>query len=216
MPTPYLDLPVFTTSDTSKLDTLLNSITSALDTGVQSKLLSIGVQRGPSSGRIAAAATATKGDLWSDTTDDLLYRYNGTRWLLLPGQMLATMTGPTASVAGPAGTLVGTVASTPTLPVGQRVKVMAGYSQYSSGSGSASFTRLQARNNAANVTYVDYDKLSGARGYSSFASGVHDSVTPLIMMTTSVAEKVSAGIYIASGTTGVYGTDGIELWIESA
>lgn len=106
-PTPNFGLPQFDDSDTSALDVLLNGVTSTLDTTLQAKLESFGLRKGTTTQR--NAFEATKGDYWSDTTDDLLYRYNGTAWVAIPPapfRMAAGTDSVTASfvtVAFPAG-----------------------------------------------------------------------------------------------------------------
>lgn len=149
----------------------------------------------------------------TDTSIEWIRR--GSAWFISPGQLLGIMEFGT-NVTGAAGTQVGTTVSTPVLPIGQAVKVAASYSQYQSGSTGANFSTLQARNNASDVTYATYDKRSGARGYSFATSGVNDSMTPVLFLTTTAAAKVSAALYIAAANTGVFGADGITVWIESA
>lgn len=169
--------------------------------------------------RAAMTAPNLRNGIEFQSTDGPNYltwqRRNG-GWYLAPGQVLAVMTGPASNITGAGGTLAGSIISTPTLSVGQRVKIMSNYSQYNVGNANSNYTVLRARNNAADVSFTVADMVIGARGYSSVTSGVHDTVTPAGILTTTVAAKVSAAVYLASATTGIYGQDGFQLWIESA
>lgn len=172
---------------------------------------------GTDSQRTALVAPQLRNGIEFQTTDtNLTWQRRSGTWFIAPGQVLGAMTGPATNVTGAAGTLAGTIVSTPVLPVGQRVKVFAFYSQYTTGTANANYTMLRVRNNAADVTYAIADMVVGMRGYSAATSGVHDSVTPAGIFTTTVAAKVSAGVYLASGTTGIYGQDSFQMWIESA
>lgn len=161
------------------------------------------------------AITAKPGDEWFDTGTGLTWQYVGSTWLLVAGQVLANMEYAT-NATGASGTLVGSVISTPVLPVGQRVKVSASYSQYASAATTASFVVMQSRNSATDVTYATYDKRSGTRGYSVTSGAVHTSVSPTHFLTATSAAKISAAIYLATASSAVYGGDLIQLWIESA
>lgn len=150
------------------------------------------------------------------TTNNGLYSwvYTGGAWQLEAGQVLA-QTESSTSVTGGAGTIVGSIVSTIALPIGQQVKVSACYSQYSTAVVPSNVV-LQSRNNATNVSFATYDKRTGTRGYSTAASQVQNSSTPFHFLTTTVAAKVSAAIYLNSASCGVFGGDNILLCIESA
>lgn len=140
----------------------------------------------------------------------------GGSWLLVPGQTLATLEYSGASVTGAVGTRVDGVASTPTLPIGQRVRVSATYSQYATAAATASLIYLHSRNNATDVTYADYTKRTGTRGYSASGGGVHSSSAPFHYLTTTVAAKVSAAVFLGSATSGIYAADVMTVSIQSA
>lgn len=165
--------------------------------------------------RAALTAPDLRNGIEFQTTDsNLVYLRTAGAWRIAPGTLLGSME-LTTNVTGAAGALVGTIVSTVALPVGQRVKVSASYSQYNVSAVNSNFTMLQARNSSANVSWTEYDKRAGARGWSSVAGQIHSSVSPWLILTATTAEKVSAGIYIASGTTGVSGADLISLSIEA-
>lgn len=216
MPTPNLNLPQFTTADTAKLDTLLNSITTALDTSLAAILAGFGARKGTNTQRDATitAGTAQTGDLWVSTTDGYLYRYSGSVWMFAPGQLLASMTSG-SNFSGAAGTLVGTIASTPVLPIGQRIKLVASYSQFRAGAAGDSVTQMNIRNSPTSVSYTTFDKSQTGRAYSPAAGNVVDNTTLVTVFTTTAAARVTAALYLAQANSGVYGPDGIDLLIEA-
>lgn len=79
--TPNLNLPIFTLADTARLDTLLNSLTSALDTNVQAKLTAASNFRlGIDNDRTALSGADLKDGLLFWTTDTkILWQYT-TSW----------------------------------------------------------------------------------------------------------------------------------------
>lgn len=214
--TPNLGITLLTPADTAKLDTLLNAMATTIDTNVAAILAGFATRKGTNAQREAThtAGTATTGDLWVSTNDGLLYRYSGTAWLLAPGQLIGSMSA-SGNFTGGAGTLVGTVASTPVLPVGQRVKVTASYSQFRAAAAGESVTQLNIRNSATQVTYATYDKSQTGRGYSPAAGNVVDNTTLVTTFTTTTAQRITAAIYVAAANSGVYGPDGIDLLIET-
>lgn len=161
------------------------------------------------------AYPAVSGDYWYDTTLGALMVRSGTTWLYAPGQIIGYMTS-SATFTGAAGTLVGSMVSTPVLPVGQRVKVFASYSQYSTANAGQSQVRLAMRNNASNVTAATFDKKSDTRGYSPSAGNVVNTSTPAFVYTTALGARITAALYLQGATSGVFGGDGIELWVETA
>ena len=210
--TPNFGMPILTVADNAKLDTLFNSMTSALDTNLKTALDIFALRRGTTSQRTASVATA--GDYWSDTTTNLLYRHNGTAWLIAPGQTLASMVGPAASSGVGAGAVIGSVISTPTLAVGQKLKIFSRFSQYNP-SGVTSVIDTSWRNNAANVSDTQRDGRVQSRG-SAAGAGFVVSTSNVATYTTTTSAKVSAGIFLNDATSGIFGADGTYLWIESA
>lgn len=183
---------------------------------IQDALTSIRTTNGSRKGTTTErnSATAVNGDYWSDTTTGFLYRYNGTKWLIAAGQVLASMVGPTSSIGGTAGTLIGTIISTPVLESGQKFKLMANFSQFSSTS-AASEVQTRWRNNASDVSYTTADGVVSSRtaGPANIVDGGRGAGA---ILTTTANAKVSAGIWTASANSAVYGQDGTHLWIESA
>lgn len=161
------------------------------------------------------AYPAVSGDYWYDTTLGALMVRSGTTWLYAPGQILGYMSAG-SNYTGASGTLVGSMVSTPVLPVGQRVMVTASYSQFSPNAGGQSQIRLAMRNNSANVQVSINDKKSDTRGYSPTAGAVVNTSTPTFLYTTALGARITAAIYLANSTSGVFGGDGIELWVASA
>lgn len=187
----------------------------AMQTSVQAAITSVrsgtSFFRGSTSQR--NSATAVKGDYWSDTTDMFLYKYDGSRWLYAPGQVLAYMSA--SATVGVAGSIVGTVARTPSLPIGQKVRVRSSrVSMYVAGAAGEVYYALRARNNASDVTNVDFTKTSTSRTYQRGSSNVTSCPGVEFQLTTSVAAPVSAALFVEFGVT--YGVDGQEIWIESA
>lgn len=183
---------------------------------VQAALTSIradnGIRKGTTTQR--NAATAVSGDYWSDTTDGLLYKRSGTTWFIAPGQLLGSMIGPTSNTTGGAGTLVGSIVSTPVLAIGQKVKITSRFSSFNGG-GNVSTIDTSWRNSATNVTNAARDGYTTSRGHTSSPGTV---VTPgggFLVVTATAAAKISAGIFLSDGTSAVYGVDGTHLAIES-
>lgn len=147
----------------------------------------------------------------TDTGLDWIYR---DAWFIAPGQVLGEMYW-TTTVVGTQLARVGGIVTTPKLPIGQRVKICASYSQFANQTGPVS-VRVAAHNGAEDVSPTVFTKSQVTRGYSASSAGVHDSVTPSFLLTTGLAERVSAAIYLNSPTSGVFGADGVSLWIEAA
>lgn len=150
-----------------------------------------------------------------DTDTGLEWYNNGTAWKLTPGQVLASMVGPAANTTGAIGTIVGTVISTPVLPVGQQVKIVSNFSQYRAVPGS-SYISTDWRNNASDVTSSARDGQVASRVHSDSNAQVVSGRGCNILWTTTTAAKVSAALYIRDANSGVYGVDGTHLYIESA
>lgn len=200
--------------DDYALTTDLAATADTVQDAITSLRAAAGSTRGTNTERDASSPTT--GALWNSTTDGFVYRYNGTSWLYAPGQILGSMVGPATNQSG-LNTLVGTVVSTPVLAIGQRVKIVASFSQYlTTGTGSA-VAETKWRNNATNVTATTFDGSAISRAAIA-ASGVAGSGRGAnLLVVAAAAAKISAGIFIGgSATSGVVGADGTYLWIESA
>lgn len=78
MPTTNFNLPLYTTSDTAALDTLLNGQSNALDTALLAAIWSFG---GTDAQRTALAAPKLReGITWRTTDTDLDWWYDGSGW----------------------------------------------------------------------------------------------------------------------------------------
>lgn len=157
------------------------------------------------------AAVGTKA---RDLGTGLEYVHNGSNWFIAPGQVLASMVGPTGNTGG-AGTLVGTVVSTPVLRTGQRFKVMADFSQFSLAVGIASVA-TKWRNDPAAVTSALFDRMVTSRTVGTATSQVTSGRGCRALDAAVTDARVTAGIFIDTGNSNVYGVDGTHLWIESA
>lgn len=142
------------------------------------------------------------------------YQYSPTGWFLIPGQTLAAMTGPSGNVGG-LGTLIGTVISTPPLRVGQRVKIISEFSQFSSAAGSSQ-VMTRWRNHADAVTFADADGNVVSRTVAPGGGQVSSGRGCNALVTAGTAARISAAIFSADAVSSVYGADGTFLRIESA
>lgn len=196
-------------------DYALTTDLAAMADTIQDALTAIRASSGTRKGTTTQrnAATATNGDYWADTTDNFLYRHNGTSWFYAPGQRLGYMSATATN--GVTNTIIGTVVSTPVLPVGQRLKVKSSrVSGSATGAGPISYALL-IRNNASDVTPALYDKDRLSRAYQGGGSLVVSVPGVETEFVTTAAAKVSAAIVLGSGTWTTFGADGQELWIES-
>lgn len=170
--------------------------------------------RGILADRGTIVPSPVEGDEFRATDTDHLYVYDGTKWLFAPGQVLASMV-HTANVTGAAGAIVGTKISTPDMEIGQKLKVTATLSQYATNVGPSSIN-MRTRNHASDVTNTTFDTVRTSRGYSTGGGAVNDSAHLVNLLTTTVAAKVSAALYLGTATSAAYGADTILLMIESA
>lgn len=186
-------------------------------TALRASIPSLGAYRtGSNADRIALSGAGLTPGLRFWTTDTLLdWVYDGAKWLIAPGQVLATMEGPTGNTSGN-GAIVGSVMSTPVLSVGQRFKIVGSASAFATTPGGLGEYRLNWRNASADVTFAAFTGQQTRRSFSSNASSVGSSLSFSVLGTASVAEKVSAALYTAQPQSSVYGADGTRFWIESA
>lgn len=160
------------------------------------------------------AWAAANGSQARTLDSDLLWVRRGGVWFVAPGQQLAYMTANSGQDV--ANQIIGTVASTIVLPAGQRLRVRCarvGGSAVSAGS--IAYT-LRILNGAADVSGTTGDKVVVARGYQNgggFVISIPGAETTFV---TTVAQKVTAGLFVHTGVWTVYAPDGQELWIESA
>ena len=136
-------------------------------------------------------------------------------WYLTPGQRLAYMSA--AVTNGVANTMIGTVAKTISLPVGQRVKIRCKpVSMYVATAGvGIVYYSMRAVNSATDIT------ASTPSPKSAFSRGAHPGTAGVVAvpgtemeLVTTVAQPVTAALFVEFGVT--YGADGQEIWIESA
>ena len=150
----------------------------------------------------------------TDTQLEWIWR-EGT-WFLTPGQVLDSMTGPSANGGG-AGVLIGRRITTPALPVGQRVKIFSNFSQYSTIPG-VSLVNTLWRNDGSDVSPAggSYVGSAGSRAYGASNAQVVGGRGANALFTATNAARVSVGIFTGTATSMVYGVDGTFLWVESA
>lgn len=146
-------------------------------------------------------------------TDLVWIRRAGT-WFVTPGQPLAYMAASSGTAV--VNSMIGSVASTPDLPVGQRVKVRCSrVSGFATSAGPLNYA-LKLRNNAADVTVSAFDKERISRAYQAGGGLVVSIPGVETEFVTTSAAKVTAALYLGTGVWTAYGLDGQELWIESA
>lgn len=135
-------------------------------------------------------------------------------WYLTPGQRLAYMTA--AVTNGVANTMIGTVAKTIALPVGQRVKIRCKpVSMYVAAASGIVYYSLRAINSATDIAPgTASPKTATSRAMHPGASGVVSVPGTEIELVTTVAQPVTAALFVDFGVT--YGADGQEIWIEAS
>lgn len=136
-------------------------------------------------------------------------------WRFTPGQVLASMVGPVPNTSG-TGVINGVIISTPILPLGQMVKIIADFSQYNAGAAGISAVRTAWRNSATDVSFATNDGFVTSRAASPSSAAVVSGRGVNALFTTTAAAKVSAAIYTETASSGIYGADGTHLRIESA
>lgn len=211
-------------SDDWDLTTDLAAMQVSNQTATASAIAAIRIpfQTGTNAQRLALSGANLYAGLTFRTSDNggfEWYNTNGTSagWRVSGGQILASINGPTGNTGGStAGTLVGSVASTIVLPVGQRFIVQATCSPYSNAASLPAEVACQWRNNAADVTFATYNARQVGRGYSAGGNLVLTSASFTMAGTTTVAAKVSAALYTVTAISQVYGADGTQLMIVSA
>ncbi|PRB08623.1 hypothetical protein CQ047_12140 [Microbacterium sp. MYb72] len=135
-------------------------------------------------------------------------------WYLAPGQRLAYMA--SAVTNGNANTIIGTVAKTIPLPIGQRVKIYCKpVSMYVAAAAGIVYYSIRATNAAADISPSTVSpKKTTSRGMHPGSSGVTSVPGTAMEMVTTQAQPVSAALFNEFGVT--YDVDGQELWIEAA
>lgn len=134
-------------------------------------------------------------------------------WYVAPGQQLAYMSAAVTNGVG--NTMIGTVAKTIALPIGQRVKIRCKpVSMYVAAASGLVYYSLRANNAAADVSPTVSIKTAYSRAMHPGASGVVSPPGTEIELITTVEQPVTAALFIEFGVT--YGPDGQELWIEAA
>lgn len=169
--------------------------------------------------RLALSGTSLVPGMRFQTTTNGSFEWintNGTAggWRISPGQTLASGEFAASTTAG--NTVIGAVVSTIPLPIGQKVRIHTrpvGLALPTASTGPVVYS-LRARNNASDVSFGTYDKMTTMRGNVSMTGGnVHTVPGNSFEFTTTVAAKVSAAIFTQNGI--VYNVDGQGVWIES-
>lgn len=176
-----------------------------------------GVRSGTGSRRGTAterdASTPTTGDLWVSTTDGFAYRWSGSVWHYAPGQIVADFV-YTGANSGGGGNPVGGTATTPPLPVGQKVKITARIAQYLTVAG-ATGAAMAALSGGATPTNTAFDARWIIRDYLPGSSVVGSSV---MIATHTVPSPGVLRVGITNNNVSswsIYGADGIEILIEA-
>lgn len=135
-------------------------------------------------------------------------------WYVAPGQQLAYMSAAVTNGVG--NTMIGTVAKTIALPIGQRVKIRCKpVSMYVAAASGSVYYSLRAINSATDIAPgTASPKIATSRAMHPGASGVVSVPGTEIEMVTTIAQPVTAALFVDFGVT--YGPDGQELWIEAA
>ena len=135
-------------------------------------------------------------------------------WYIAPGQQLAYMSA--AVTNGNANTIIGTIAKTTFLPVGQRVKIFCKpVSMYVAAAAGIVFYSIRAVNSATDISpSTTSPKKSTARAMHPGSSGVTSVPGTVMELITTQAQPVSAALFNEFGVT--YDVDGQELWIEAS
>lgn len=214
MPTANFGLPLYTTSDTAALDTLLNGQSNALDTALTNN---IGYFIGTNAARLAlSGGRLREGVKWYATDNDLEWYYTGTAWRISPGQILGSMYGTTSVTT--ASTLLGTVVtSSVALPAGQRFIVQSDAVGLFATTAGGVQAQMRWTTNGSAVT-VGTGSVRDIRVQVAAAGNVETAPGRLASDTMSVANTVSAALYLINGPSGfgAYGPDGFYLQIVSA
>lgn len=170
-----------------------------------------GSRRGTNTERDASAPTT--GDLWVSTNDGYVYRWSGTTWLYAPGQVIGNFS-YTGANSGGGGSPVGGTAVTPSLPVGQRVKITSRISQYLTVAGTTT-AAMAALSGGGTPTNTAFDARWIIRDWLPGSSVVGSSVMVATHTVTS-AGVLRVGITNNNvNTWSIYGAEGLEIIIES-
>jgi len=136
-------------------------------------------------------------------------------WYIAPGQQLAYMSA--AVTNGNSNTIIGTVAKTMALPVGQRVKIFSkpiGMYVAAAGAGIVYYS-IRAINSATDIAPGSASpKKSTARAMHPGNSSVTSVPGTVMELITTAAQPVSAALFNEFGVT--FDQDGQELWIEAS
>lgn len=159
------------------------------------------------------ASTPTTGDRWVSTSDGYEYRYSGATWHFAPGQVVGNFT-HTGANSGGGGNPVGGTATTPPLPVGQKVKITARISQYLTVAGATS-AAMAALSGGATPTNTAFDARWIIRDYLPGSSVVGSSV---MIATHTVPSPGVLRVGITNNNLNswsIYGAEGLEILIEA-
>lgn len=160
------------------------------------------------------AWAAAVGTVARTADNDLEWVRRAAGWFLTPGQRIAYMAANSGQDV--VDQIIGTVASTIVLPVGQRLRVRCSRVGGSAITAGPINYVLRIRNNAADVTNSTADKSVLTRAYQNGGGLVISVPGTETEFVTTVAQKVTAALFVGAGVWTVYAPDGQELWIESA
>lgn len=173
---------------------------------------------GTNAQRIAVTGAILREGLEFYTTDtNLNWFYNGSAWLLTPGQVLATSFLAPAGNTTTANTQLGNLATTPALPSGQAILIETGPIGVFSTTAGGIQVQLRWRTDGTAVTY-NTGSFRDSRGYSPGSSTVVSAPGQMTRDVTATATSTSAGLFLITGITGfgTYGIDGYYIKITSA
>lgn len=188
-----------------------DSVQAAL-TNLRANIPALGAYRtGTNAQRLELTGMTTGVRFWAtDTKMDWVY--DGAKWLVAPGQVLASMDSTSAPTT--ANALIGTVISVSGLSVGQKLKIISSPVGLALSAQGVAIYRTSVRNNASPVTATTADVSRTARAFLPAGAGVSSAPGASFLFTTTNTGPVTAAMYNGNGL--VYGADGQSLWIESA
>lgn len=166
---------------------------------------------GANADRIALTGVGAGLKFWATDTK-LEWVYDGSKWLVSPGQILGSMESSASPTA--ANALIGSVVTISGLSVGQRLRVVSSPVGASLASAGTTTYAAAIRNNASAVTATAFDKSVVSRAYAPPGALVCSIPGVTYLFTTTSTANVTAALFNGSGN--VYGADGQRLMIVSA
>ena len=216
--TPNFGMPILTIADNAKLDTLFNSMTSALDTNLKTALdnalMSKALQFKGTAAARPSLVGANEGDTYQDTdAQKLLWVYRASKWFVAPGQVIASANSVTGNV-GSVGSPLFTSLATPALPIGQKYRVVSNRVPFFHAAAGAVIFHLRWLNSTSGTVSNSTGTAFTGRFYQPGGGQVMSAPPLEVSDVTTVAGPVSANVYLGSAGS-FFGADGMELRIES-